>query len=152
MTVKSFTNFNVFSRYLGSHFISFHALFLMFTLVSFSTLISSRTEKMSHPGLKFNTRIYNLISVPQITRLLLGDTIISSKTDQHNGSKKEKRSYGEVKNNSTMLKTLPFIKIIYLKQQSSILRCFCRLKFEKSLINNTFFSFIFHSKMISSYS
>ena len=123
----------------------------MFTLVTFSTLISSRTEKISHPGLKFNTRIYNLISVPQITRLLLGDAIISSKIDPHNGSKKEKRSYGEVKNN-TMLKILPFIKILYLKQQSSILRCFCRLKFEKSLINNTFFSFIFHSKMISSYS
>ena len=72
--------------------------------------------------------------------------------DPHNGSKKEKRSYGEVKNNNTMLKILPFIQILYLKQQSSILRCFCRLKFEKSLINNTFFSFIFHSKMISSYS
>ena len=99
-----------------------------------------------------NTRIYNLISVPQITQLLLGDAIISSKTDPHNGSKKEKGSYGEVKNNNTMLKILPFIRILYLKQQSSILRCFCRLKFEKSLINNTFFSFIFHSKMISSYS
>ena len=99
-----------------------------------------------------NTRIYNLISVPQITRLLLGDAITSSKTDPHNSSKKEKRSYGEVKNNNTMLKILPFIKILYLKQQSSVLRCFCRLKFEKSLINNTFFSFIFHSKMIRSYS
>ena len=38
-----------------------------------------------------NARIYNVISVPQITRLLLGDAIISSKTDPHNGSKKEKR-------------------------------------------------------------
>ena len=55
---------------------------------------------------KTNTRIYSLISVPQITRLLLGDAIISSKTDPHNGSKKEKRSYGEVKNNNTMLMTL----------------------------------------------
>ena len=29
-----------------------------------------------------NTRIYNLSSVPQITRFLLADTIISSKTNQ----------------------------------------------------------------------
>ena len=101
---------------------------------------------------RFNTRIYNFISVQQITRLLLGDAIISSKTDSHNGSKKEKRSYGEVKNNNTMLKILPFIQILYLKQQSSILRYFCRLNFEKGLINNMFFSFTFHSKMISSYS
>ena len=63
-----------------------------------------------------NTRIYNLISVPQITRLLLGDAIISSKTDPHNGSKKEKRSYGKIENNKTMLKILPFIRILYLKQ------------------------------------
>ena len=51
-----------------------------------------------------NTRIYNLISVPRITLFLLGEAIISSKTDPHNGSKKEKRSYGKVKNNKTMLK------------------------------------------------
>ena len=49
------------------------------------------------------SRIYNLISVPQITRLLSGDAIVSSKTDLHNGSKKEKRSYGKIKN-KTMLK------------------------------------------------
>ena len=46
------------------------------------------------------------------------------------------------------LKILPFIQIIYLKQQSSTLRCFSRLKFEKSLFINTIFSFIFCSKMI----
>ena len=51
-----------------------------------------------------NTRIYNLISVQRITLFLLGEAIISSKTDPHNGSKKEKRSYGKVKNNKTMLK------------------------------------------------
>ena len=65
------------------------------------------------------------ISVPQITRLLLGDAIISSKKDLHNGSKKEKRSNGKTKNNKTLLKILPFIRI--LKQQSSLLRCFSRL-------------------------
>ena len=47
--------------------------------------------------------------------------MISSKTDPHNGSKKEKKSYGKIKNSKTMLKILPFIRIIYLKQQSSIL-------------------------------
>ena len=40
------------------------------------------------------------------------------------------------------------MQILYLKKQGSILRCFCRLKFEKSLFNNTFFSFIFRNKMI----
>ena len=59
------------------------------------------------------------MSVPQITWLLLGDAMISSKTDLHNGSKKEKRSYGKVKNNKTMLKILTFIRILYFKQQSS---------------------------------
>ena len=68
-----------------------------------------------------NTCIYNLISVPQFTRFLLGDAIISSKTDPHNGSKKEKRNYGKVENNKTMLKVLSLIRIIYLKQQSGIL-------------------------------
>ena len=50
---------------------------------------------------------YNLISVRQITLLLLGDAIISSETDLRNGSKKEKRSNGEVRNNKKMLKILP---------------------------------------------
>ena len=45
-----------------------------------------------------NTIVYNLISVPQITRLLSGNAIISSKTDPRSGSKKEKRSYGKVRN------------------------------------------------------
>ena len=48
----------------------------------------------------------------------------------------------------TMLKILEFIQICYFKQQSSILRCFSRLKFEKSLFSKTFFSFIVRIKMI----
>ena len=44
-----------------------------------------------------------------------------------------------------MLKILLFIRIFY-KQQGSILRCFSRLKFEKSLFSNTFFQFL--NKMI----
>ena len=48
------------------------------------------------------TRIYKLISVPQVTRLLLRDAVISSKTDPHNDSKKEKRSYGKIKNNKNV--------------------------------------------------
>ena len=37
--------------------------------------------------------IYNLIFVLQITRPLLGDAIISSKTDTRNGTKKERKSF-----------------------------------------------------------
>ena len=48
--------------------------------------------------------VYNLISALHITRLFIGDAIIPSKTDPHNGSivyrnydgsKKEKGSYGK---------------------------------------------------------
>ena len=35
----------------------------------------------------------------------------------------------------------------FFKQQSNILRCFCSLKFEKSLFSDKFFSFISHSNM-----
>ena len=89
----------------------------------------------------------SLISVPQSAWLLSGDAIISNKTDPRNGSIKEKRSYGKIKN-KTMLKVVPFIRVLDLKQQSSILRCFCRLKFEKKFLSNTFFSSIFRSKII----
>ena len=95
-----------------------------------------------------NAWIYNLISVPQIARLLLGDAIILSKTNLHNGSKKGKRSNSIIENNKSTLKVLPFIQILYLKQQSSILWCFSRLKFDKRIFSNTFFSFIFRSTMI----
>ena len=44
-----------------------------------------------------NTRICNLIYFPQITRLLFRDVIISSKTDPHDGGRKEKRNYDKVK-------------------------------------------------------
>ena len=47
-----------------------------------------------------------------------------------------------------MLKILSFIRILCLKQQSSIWWCFSRLKFEKSLFSNMFFSFTFRNKMI----
>ena len=60
----------------------------------------------------YNTRIYNLISVPQITQLLLGDAIISSRTDLRSSSKKEKRGYGKVRNNTTVSRILSFIRIL----------------------------------------
>ena len=88
------------------------------------------------------------ISVPYITQLFIRDAIISSKTEPHNGSKKKKRKYGKIINNKTMLKLLPFIRILYLKIQNSILPCFSKLKLKKSLFSNTFFSFIFRSKVI----
>ena len=47
----------------------------------------------------------------------------------------------------TMLTILQFVPILYLKKQRSILRCFCSLKFEKSLFSNKFFSFISPIKM-----
>ena len=63
--MTSFTNFNVFSRHLGTHFIFFRALFLMFTLVSFSILISSRAEKSFTPG--WNSLIIASIFIPNST-------------------------------------------------------------------------------------
>ena len=81
-----------------------------------------------------NILVYNLISLPQVTRLLLEDAIISSKTEHRNGSKKENQSYGEIRNNKTMLKILSLIRILYLRQQSNILRSFYNLKFEKKFI------------------
>ena len=94
------------------------------------------------------TRAFNIISVLQITWLLLRDAIISSKIDLRSGSKKEKRSYGKVRNDKTKSTILWFIWNLYLKQQSNIVRCFCSLRFEKSLFSNKFFSFTFPSKMI----
>ena len=55
------------------------------------------------------TRVYNLIFFPQITRLLLGDATISSKTDPRTGSKMEKKSMVKLKNDKTMLKIFSFI-------------------------------------------
>ena len=52
--------------------------------------------------IELNTRVCILISVTLITRLLLADAIISSKTDLRSGGKKEKRSYGKVRNKKTM--------------------------------------------------
>ena len=86
---------------------------------------STQIQQLQYWYRRCNSRIYNLVSVPQITRILFedaiiwGNNLISSKT--HNGSKKEKRNYGKVKNSKTMLKILLFIRILYLKQQHSIL-------------------------------
>ena len=40
----------------------------------------------------------------------------------------------------------PFISTFYLKQQTSILRCFCSLKFEYILFSNKLFRCVFRSK------
>ena len=53
----------------------------------------------------------------------------------------------KVKNNRTM-SILTFTRILYLEQQSNILRCFYSLKFEKSLCSNELSSWIFRSKRI----
>ena len=99
-----------------------------------------------YPGL-WNTQVYSLISVLQITRPLLGDVILS-KTDLRSGSEKKRRSYGRVGNNEAMSTILSFFPILYLKQQSNILLCFCSLKFEERFLSNKFFNFIFRSEMI----
>ena len=48
-------------------------------------------------------QIYNLIPILQIAQVLLGDAIISSRTDSHNDSKMEKTKYGKIKNKSCHL-------------------------------------------------
>ena len=63
-----------------------------------------------------NAQIYNLISVPEITRFLLEDAIISSKTNPCSGSTKQKRSNGFVRNNKTMPGISLFVWTLYLKQ------------------------------------
>ena len=65
-----------------------------------------------------NAQIYNLISVPEITRFLLEDAIISSKTNPCSGSTKQKRSNGFVRNNKTMPGIFLFVWTLYLKQWS----------------------------------
>ena len=77
---------------------------------------------------------YNLIPVCQITRLLLENAIMLSKTKLCNGSKTENRSYGKDRNNKAMLKILSSIWTLYLKKQSNILVIFLQCKFWKKLI------------------
>ena len=101
--------------------------------------LAIRQLRHRHSGTKkHNTRVYNLISVPQIKRLLLEDAIISNRTEPRNGGKKENQSYGEVINKKVMLKIWSLIRILYLKQQSNIIRSFYSLKFENSLYSNKF--------------
>ena len=76
----------------------------------------------------------------------LVDPIISSKTNPCSGSKKQKKSNGIVRNNKTMSAILSFIRILYLKQRTNILWCFCSLKFENSLFSNKIFRYIFYCR------
>ena len=74
---------------------AFHPCYKMiYFYVIWAVNIKKKTKKKEKYN--FNVWIYNLISVPQITRLLLGDAIILSQTDLHNGSKKEKKKYGKI--------------------------------------------------------
>ena len=47
-------------------------------------------DKRKYFETRQNTHVYNLLSIPQITRLLLGDAIMSSKADPRSNSKKGK--------------------------------------------------------------
>ena len=93
-------------------------LFIILIYDQYLPLIFFKTRYLT------NAWVYNLISVTQVTRVSLEDAIVSSKTEPRNGNKKENRSYGEVRNNKAMLKILSLFRILYLKQQSDILRSF----------------------------
>ena len=69
-----------------------------------------------------NTLIYDLMSAPQITRFLLADAIFSRKTRVAE-ARSRREAIMEVKN-KTISTILPFIRILYLKQQNNILRYF----------------------------
>ena len=77
-----------------------------------------------------NTRIHNLISLPQIAHFELEDAIISSKTSRCSGSRKQKiGNDGEVRKHKTDSVIFSFISTLYQQQQVSTLRCSCSLKF-----------------------
>ena len=59
-----------------------------------SNRLVARLQVVFHRRRPFREICYNLISIPQITRALLEDTIISSKTNPCSGSTKQKRSNG----------------------------------------------------------
>ena len=93
------------------------------------------------------TQIYNLIFVPQVTRFLLEDTIISCKTNWCSGSTKLKiESNGYIRKNKTKSVIFSFISTFYLKQQTNIPRCFCSIKFENNLFSNKLYKRIFRSE------
>ena len=95
----------------------------------------------------FNTRIHNLIFVPQITQFLLADAIISSKTRVVE-ARSRRDAIEKVKNNKTISTILSFIQVLHLKQQSNILQCFYSLKFQNNLFRHKLSNCIFRSKTI----
>ena len=76
--------------------------FVDFIKIQKSRYLENETLFFLHIKKFIDTRVYNLISFPQISGYLLGDAMISSKTEPRNGSKKEKRSYSKVRNNKTL--------------------------------------------------
>ena len=72
----------------------------------------------------------------------------TAETEPRNDSKKEKRIYGKVRNNKTMLKILSFIRILCLKNKAIFCFAFAVKNLKKRLFSNKFFSFIFRSKFI----
>ena len=80
-------------------------------------------------------------------RFLLADAKVSSKTRVVEARSRREATV-KVKTNKAISTILLFIRVLYLKQQNNILRCFCRLKFGNSLFSNKLSSCIFHSRTI----
>ena len=90
---QQITKHNWFSLWSSNYKYPLSEIFCLLSLCMLSHLLSAISLLSLCICLPINnTRIYNLISVRQITRFLLGNAMISSKTDPHNGSMKEKRS------------------------------------------------------------
>ena len=94
----------------------------------------------------FNTPIYNLISVPQITSFLLEEAVMSSKTNRAVAARSRRELVAKLEIMKTMSATFSFISIPYLRQQTNIFRCFSSLKFENSLFSSKFFKCIFRNE------
>ena len=95
--------------------------------------------------LKTNSRIYNLISVPQITQRLLADAIMSSKTvvvvvlaRRRNIVVARRRNEATVKLETIQQCQQSCHLFEFFKQQSNILWCFCSLKFERNYLAVSF--------------
>ena len=88
-----------------------------------------------------NTWIYNLIFVPQITRFLLENAIISS---LRKGALTRRKVMAKLEITKQCQRSFYLFQL--LKQEINILWCFSILKFEKNLCSNKLFRYLFRSE------